>query len=126
MEDERRVVEVASLPVAARGFNGLEDPPVEADGGPARAERDPEQVNAPSRGRLHGRLGGSSSSRGVVGRAPVVRRRSADDRGRCSGQAWSGSSPSTETGSGSRITGSSPSRSSTAGATRTRNFGATK
>jgi hypothetical protein len=39
------VVEVASAPTLARGFDGLEDPAVEADGVTTRAERDPIQID---------------------------------------------------------------------------------
>jgi hypothetical protein len=43
LDDEHCVVEVASWPMPARGCDGLEDPPVEADETTARSERNPIQ-----------------------------------------------------------------------------------
>ena len=40
-DDERRVIEVASWPMSARGLNGLEDPAVEANAVTTRPERNP-------------------------------------------------------------------------------------
>ena len=44
-DNERCVIEVASLPMLARGLNSLEDPAVDADGMPTCAERNPIQIN---------------------------------------------------------------------------------
>jgi hypothetical protein len=46
LDDERRVIEIASLPMPARGFDRLEDAAVEADGVTARPERDPIQIRS--------------------------------------------------------------------------------
>jgi hypothetical protein len=48
------VKEVASLPVLARGLDGLEDLPVEANGVTACSERNPEQVYGRGRRSLNG------------------------------------------------------------------------
>ena len=45
LDDERCVIEVASLPMLARGFDGLEDPAVEPDGMTTRAERNRTQIH---------------------------------------------------------------------------------
>jgi hypothetical protein len=45
IDDEHCVVEVASRPMPARGCEGLEDPPVEADETTAGSERNPVQVH---------------------------------------------------------------------------------
>jgi hypothetical protein len=39
------VIEIASLPMLARGLDGLEDPAVGGDGVPTCAERNPIQIN---------------------------------------------------------------------------------
>src|SRR4029450_6347512 len=44
LDNERRVIEVASLAMLTRGFDGLEDAAVEADGVTTRAKRNPIQI----------------------------------------------------------------------------------
>jgi hypothetical protein len=53
LDNERRVIEVAALPMLPRGVNGLEDAAVEADGVTTSAERNPIQIHGCRAQRLH-------------------------------------------------------------------------
>jgi hypothetical protein len=53
-DDEHRVIEVASRPMPTRGFDGLEDPPVEANGATPRAEGNPKQIHGGCSRCVHG------------------------------------------------------------------------
>lgn len=44
LNDERRVIEVASRPSPARGFDGFEDPAVEANAVTTRAQGNPMEI----------------------------------------------------------------------------------
>jgi hypothetical protein len=77
-DDERRVVEVASLPMAPRRIDGLEDPAVEAHGVTARAERDPIQIHGCGGRAHHQAHGRTATSGGHRGNGAVVRWSSTD------------------------------------------------
>jgi len=64
LDDERCVVELGSPPMLASGFDGLEDPAIEADGVTSRAERNPIEIDGCCARCLHCRLEGSQAGCG--------------------------------------------------------------